>query len=125
MPLSYRIGRALIRLTVKGDLEYSSCLDTLRAAFEEARKSARPPGPGWNVLIDLTESTEQRTTDELRGIAMSMAQQSDMLAGRLALVTADPYLLELARAFSAFVEKLGQEPRLFSDVADADAWLRS
>jgi hypothetical protein len=48
-----------------------------------------------------------------------------MLSGRLAVVTVAPYLTELARAFSVFVEKMGQEPRLFVDVAEADAWLKS
>lgn len=125
MPLSYKIGRRLLRFTVKGDVEYAAGLETVRQAFDEVRRSIPPGGPLWNVLIDISASTEKRSTDELQGLAMAFAQHSDLFTGRVAIVAAEHMHFQRVADFSVFAEKLGQTPRVFGDLAEAEAWLAS
>lgn len=125
MPLLYKVSRHLLRFVVKGDVEYAQGLETARRAFDEVRKSSTPGGPLWNVLIDLKESTEVRTAQELQGMAMALAQHSDVLSGRVAVVALEPEHLQRVADFSAFSQKLGYVPRVFDDAAEAEEWLKS
>jgi len=123
VPMTFTIRRPVIRIVTKGDVEYNTGLNKLKAALEEARLH-HPETRLWDLLFDVTESRETRSGDELRGIAMALAQQTHMLTGRMAVVAGDPFLHSQGEVFGVFAEKLGKAPRVFSNRSEAEAWLR-
>jgi len=124
MPLTYQLDQSILRISAKGDVEYATGLDVTKAALLDARKVTQSEGsPLWDMLFDVRESTETRSTDELKGIAMALAQNLDILTGRMAIVVVDPYMVGIAEAFSVFAEQLGQKPQLFGEPKEAEAWL--
>ena len=126
MPLTYQLDQSILRISAAGDVEYTAGLEVTKAALLDARKVTQSAGaPLWDMLFDLRESTESRSTDELKGIAMALAQNMDILTGRMAIVVIDPYMVGIAEAFSVFAEKLGQKPQVFGAPKEAEAWLTS
>jgi hypothetical protein len=124
MPLTYELDKRLVRIRAQGQVEYNSGLSVLKAALQAARKSSEPKGEVlWDFLLDLRESKENRSDVEIQGIAMAMAQNMDILTGRMAIVVIDPSLVGRAEMFSAFAEKLGQHPHIFATPEEAEAWL--
>lgn len=126
MPLTYKLEPPIVRIRAQGDVEYNAGLGVLKTALQEARNSSVPKGETlWGLLVDLRESRENRTDVEIQGIAMALAQNMDILTGRMAIVVIDPKYVGRAQMFSAFAEKLGQHPRIFSNFEEAEAWLES
>jgi hypothetical protein len=124
MPLIYQVDQPILRFNAKGDVKYTSGLETTKRALRDAREVTQTKGePLWNLLFDLRESTESRSEDELKGIAMALAQNMDILTGRMAVLVVDPHYVGVAAAFSVFAEQLGQEPQLFGTPEEAEAWL--
>jgi hypothetical protein len=124
MEMTYKLRRHTVILSTHGTVPYNLILSTLKQALDEARKTAPPPdGVPWDLMFDIRGSTATRTADELQGIAMALAQYSDMLSGRLAVLAVDPIRVGAGRTFSAFVSQLGQEPRVFKTPAEAEAYL--
>jgi len=124
MPLVYQVDQPILRFFAKGDVEYTSGLEMTKQALRDAREVTQTQGePLWDLLFDLRESTESRSEDELKGIAMALAQSMDILTGRMAIVVTDPKMVGIAEAFSVFAEQLGQMPHVFGTSKEADAWL--
>ena len=124
MPLSYALEQIILRIAAVGDVEYNTGLVVFKEALDRARELAHTSDTKhWNVIFDLRESKEDRSADELRGVAMALSQYSEILTGRLALVAADAYHYGLSRVFGVFAEQLGHEPRVFNNVEEAEAWL--
>jgi hypothetical protein len=122
--MTFTIRRPILSIITKDDVDYNAGLTQLKEALEEARHR-HPETRLWDLLFDVTESTENRSEDELRGIAMALAQHSHMLTGRMAVVAADPSRHSQGEVFGVFAEQLGKAPRVFSRRRDAEAWLRS
>ena len=89
-----------------------------RALFDP--KSA----PGVNVVIDVRESLETRTTDEMRHIA-KLFSVSESFRGRCAMLVSPDSEVRygLARMLGAFGDLHGLDFRVFVDESEALAWL--
>lgn len=124
MPLTYKLNPPIVQIKSTGDVEYTSGLEVTKAALREARKVTQDTGNQfWDLLFDLQEANESRSTAELQGIAMVLAQYMDILTGRMAIVVVDTHMAGLAGAFGVFAEKLGHKPQLFGTSKEAEAWL--
>jgi hypothetical protein len=124
MPLTYEIHRPVLRFVIEGEVEYNDGLTQLKRGLQEARSR----GPGtllWDLIFDVRASKQSPSTDVRRGVAMAMAQHTDMLTGRMAVVVADDRYVDVLRDYSLYTEQLGNEPRLFDKLEDAEAWLKA
>ena len=124
MPLKYSLHDPTLCIVADGDVEYAAGLDVLRAALDDARRTHPPEGTGhWNILFDIRNSSENRGTAELKGIAQVLSEHGDLLTGRMAVVADQPFYYGMGRVFGVFVQQQGQEPRVFSDYDQAMTWL--
>lgn len=124
MPMTYKIAGRIVRFTKKGNVKHTEVLAVLNRAFKDVRETY-PATAGWDMVVDLRDSSEVRTDMELQGFAMALKQQSTVLSGRLGVVVTDPDVAKQIRKFVAMGEKAGQKPRLFRTVKDAEAWLKA
>ena len=76
----------------------------------------------FDIIFDIRQSTENRSANELRGIAEFIAGYADILTGRMAVVADDALRFALGRIFEVFAEHLGQKPRVFGDYEAAVTW---
>ena len=124
MPMTYKMTGRIVRFTKKGNVKHTEVLALLNRAFHDVRES-HPNTLGWDLVVDLRDSSEVRTDMELQGFAMALKQQSTILSGRLALVVTDPEVAKQIRKFLAMAERAGQKPRLFRTLKDAQDWLKT
>jgi len=124
MGLSYRLRGAIIEVTTRGDVDYDVGFATLQQAFADAGAvTAREPGTRWHCLFDITESTEDRTAEELRGIADYIATHRAILTGRVASAVSERLYYGLSRMFAAFMDDRELSVEVFDGVDAAEAWL--
>lgn len=123
MPIQYELRGRTLWLVTEGDVDYEDGLATLGAAIERA--AAVDATPCWDVVFDIRRSREQRSADEMRGIAVFVGQHRDVLSGACAIIAADPLHFGLARMFEAYGELEGIAARVVDDEAAATAWLQS
>ncbi len=121
MSLTYELADGFLRYRVEGDVEYVEGMTVLRRGLDEVReKSAGTPTA---VLFDIRASEEARRAEELRGIAAVVAEYSEEVGGRCAIVSAPGLYYGISRMFAVFAEELGLEMEVFETVEDAEAWL--
>lgn len=121
MPLSFELDRDVIRVTTKGDVEFESGLGVLERAIRTARDA--DPRRRWHLLFDIRESSENRSSIELDGIAGFIGDRQQGLSGRCAVVAGDPFHFGLARQFEAYSNRRGVAVSVFRDVDEALRWL--
>ncbi len=121
MPLDYDIRSGVIWFVTEGDVDYEDGLETLGTAIREAAR--RDADQRWDVIFDIRLSSEQRSADELRGIADFVAGHKAVLSGRCAVVAGDAFHFGLGRMFSAYSESNGVEALVARDVGSATSWL--
>ncbi len=122
MPITFEVRDRVLRFVTLGDVDYADGLTVLKAGFEAAAAST-PAGGLWGLLFDIRNSSENRNSDELRGIASTIYRHRHLLSGRCAVLATDPLHYGLARMFAVFMESLGLQAMVFTKVGDAEAWL--
>jgi hypothetical protein len=121
MPITYELRDDTLWFVTVGEVDYRGGLRVLVEAFEAAR--AHDPKRRWNVVFDIRSSSENRSADELQGIASVVAQNDAVLSGRCAVVAGDSLHFGLARMFGTYAEGLGLDVTVVKDVPRAVAWL--
>lgn len=121
MPLSHQLRERTIWITSEGSVEYQDGMDTLEAAIASAR--AADAGAHWDMAFDLRLSGENRSSEELRGIAQFVADNIPPLSGRCVLIAHSDLLYGLSRMFQAHCELLEIDSAVVRDVATAEAWI--
>lgn len=119
MGISFELKDRTIRFVTVGDVDFAAGLQVLEAALATAAEQ----GSGWGLLFDIRSSSENRSADELRGVAEVIARHRDALSGQCAILAADPLHYGLARMFGVFAESLGLTAMVFRTEAEALAWL--
>lgn len=122
MGLAYHLADGVVRFVATGGVEYSDGTQFLRHGLAAA--AAADPVRRWGLLFDVRASTESRSADELRGTADLIAAHRGILSGRAAVVAADPLHYGLGRMFAVFMDGLGLTAAVFTDPAEAEAWVR-
>ena len=117
--IAYHLDGDLLRFVTTGGAEYAAGAVVLRRGF-----AAAAGGPRRHLLFDIRASDEDRSPDELRGVADLVATHRDVHTGRCAMVAADPLHYGLARMAAVFFETHGFEAAVFRDLDAAEAWLR-
>lgn len=122
MSLRYEIRDHVLWFETQGDVEYDEGLDTLGAAIRDAGE--RAPGRRFDVVFDIRNSRESRSSRELRGIAEFVGSHAEVLSGRCVIVAGDAFHYGLGRMFGAYSESQGVEVGVVRDVGAAISWLQ-
>lgn len=120
MALNYHLDAGCIVLVSRGHIEYEEGLRVFGEAITAAKTSA---GDHWHILFDITASEEDRSEQELRGIASFVAAHKEVLSGRCAIVAADPLHFGLSRMFQAYCASLEVAVEVFAQLTEAHSWL--
>lgn len=98
-------------------------LEEVRRALNEGARSA-PASPHRGMILDVTASRENRSSEELRVLATDLARHREAIAYRCAVLVSDSLRYGLGRMLGAFCEPLGVTACPFRDAAEAREWLR-
>ncbi len=123
MGIAFQLHRTEIRFRTTGDVDYGDGLQTMRSAFAAAK--APDAGTLWDLLFDISESQENRSSDELRGVAEEIERHRELLPGRAAVVATNPLHYGLARMFCVFMQSVGFEAMVFASVGEGTSCLQS
>ena len=118
MALHFKIENNLAIYTAIGDVEFHSGLEVLKAGLEEV--IAHPDVN--NVLFDLRDSEENRSVEEVKGIAQVV--KSRLVNAKLAVVAKKDIQYGFGRMFSLLIED-DFEVYVFKDYDEAIDWLNS
>lgn len=121
MPMSFEIKPQEIWFRTSGDVDYAEGIAVLEQGLHEAQQAT--PSRRWPVVFDIRDSEENRSANELRGIAQFVAAHDGILTGRCAVLTSDALHYGLGRMFEVFSEDLGIEVQVFRDLDSLRAWL--
>lgn len=122
MALIYRMDKGCIVLVSEGSVQYEEGLQIFTEAIAAAQAS---PHTHWHILFDITKSEEDRSEQELRGIASFVAANKEILSGRCAIVAADPLHFGLSRMFQAYCASIEVSVEIFEDLEAAHSWLKA
>lgn len=122
MALVYRMEDRCIVLASQGHVAYEEGLQVFSAAITAAQAS---PFSSWHILFDITASEEDRSEQELRGIASFIAANKEILSGRCAIVADDPLHFGLSRMFQAYCASLDVAVEVFDQLSTARSWLEA
>lgn len=124
MGLTFELSATILRFFTSGDVEFvpgtQTLHDGLEAAVVAGAGSARR-----HLLFDIRESRENRSSDELRAIALLIAPYRSRLSGRCAVVVSDLLHYGLGRVFGAYLEGSGFTVEVFHTLAEAERWFES
>jgi hypothetical protein len=121
----------MVRLEVAGGIvtvrtgetyAFEEVLQTLRGSLDDQRVA-----PGSPVLLDICESKQKRSRQELMALVDLITAARGVLQNRCGVLACDPLRYGLAREFSGWAASKGIEVRVFEDGQEDDArrWLLS
>lgn len=123
MGIRHSFFDGMLKFVTVGSVEFAEGLAVLHAGLEEARHRAKDAPDGWGVLFDVRESTEDRSSNDMRGIAAELGKYADVLSKRAAILVSRPVYYGMGRMFGAFTEQFGIQVRVFYHEPDAVLWL--
>ncbi len=121
--LSY-LEDGILAIRSVGDQELEEGLQQMQAAIDLACNHHEATGNRVPLLVDLRESEENKDPQDLRSVAGYLAENLDVLSGRIAVVTQRGLRFGLARMFAVYGENVGLATSVFTVAADALAWLK-
>jgi hypothetical protein len=126
MGLTYEVRDDVLRFTSDGAVGFADALHIIQCGFAEVSDiSARNPSQKWHLLFDARESTESRTSSELRDVAALIASHRGVLSGRCAIIVSKPLYYGLSRMFSVFMESFGLSTNILHSDQEAMDWLHA
>ena len=104
--------------------EYS--LDDIRTTILNSLADSKCPTTPF-ILVNLSGSRSiyNRSSDDVKTIALSLASLAKRFNNRIALVAPDDFPYGLMRMGSVFSAMAGFEPEVFRTYADARKWILS
>ena len=114
-------GNLLVRSV--GDHGLDEGLVQMALAMDLAREEFQRTGTRVDMLIDMLESEEHKSPEELREIGEWFRPYLDLLSGRIAVVVGEELHFGLTRLFSAVVQQDGMVVQPFYDTEAARRWL--
>jgi hypothetical protein len=118
MPIRYGIKQQRLTITAEDHVEFEEGF----AVFTKGLKlysETQPLRPC--ILFDIRTSKEDRTADELKGIAAMVSQY--VKNAHIAIVVQSELLYGLSRMFSVYASRDAAAIKIFSEEADALQWL--
>ena len=123
MALHCSIQNDILEIRSVGDQELDVGLAQLDAGMELADEVYKKNGNGVDLLLDLVESEESKSTADLKAIASYFSARCPPLSGRIAIVAPEDFLYGLSRVFSAWADPNKLDTSVFRSHAEAWAWL--
>ena len=120
MGLKYEAKYPILKWITVGDVIYDEGIAVVTSSFDEIRESGKRP---WHILASLLQSTENRTEDELRGIAETIATRKGLLSGKLAVVVRQPLIYGVTKMFAVFMSEYDIVVKIFATEESAEQWL--
>lgn len=120
MPLTYSLAEGIIDVVATGEVDFHAGLAVLGRAFAAAAAVAPT---GWHLVIDITRSEENRTSEELRGIVEVVREHRPLLSGRCAVVASDALHYGLGRMFQTYMDGAGAVVAIFEGMEEAREWV--
>lgn len=121
MGVSFQLEEEILRFTTVGGVDYVEGIAVLQKGFAEAAGA----GARRHVLFDIRESTENRSSEELRNIAEALSPFRDRMTGLVAIVVSKPVYFGTGRQFAVYADKYDITVNVFREVAEAEAWFRN
>ncbi len=122
MPVQYRFDSNIIIIEMVG--EYST--DEPRAAVLSAlADSACPANAVLPINLDQSQSIYERTSNEVKNMALFIASLGKRFNNRVALVAPDDLPYGLMRQGTVGSEEIGIQAEVFRDFTKAREWLLS
>ena len=118
MLIRYVIEQQRLRITAEGQVEFEEGLAVFTNGLKQY-SDAQPLRPC--ILIDIRLSKENRSADELKGIAAMVGQH--IKNARMAIVVQSELLYGLSRMFAAYVSRDVAGIKIFSEEEHALPWL--
>lgn len=119
MPTRHTVQDALLELKLEGHFTIPDALQALEDAIATASPGRRP-----NVLLDVTQSAELETMEELRRAAVGFGDHTEELGHRIAILVVQPVRFGIARQFGVCLEEHGFDFNVFTERGKAVAWLQ-
>ena len=122
MPINYQIDKdaGIVRTVARGDVDLEEerrCLEAFLADPDHQ--------PGFGILLDNRERGLPASSDQVRGMAEAYEEHQNTVGdARMAIVVSREVSLGLARMFALLTERATVETQAFSDINEAEAWLR-
>jgi hypothetical protein len=121
MPVSYTIEKGYAYCKAAGNYTFNEAYSNYKSALDDPLFL-----PGYNLLIDVFDSKETRTSDEMQKIAYMLAMHPKFGKKCAMLVNqAQPVRYGLARLLSSLAEIEKIDISIFSTRADAEKFLKS
>jgi hypothetical protein len=121
MPMSFDLQEGALWFRTWDDVVYDEGIAVLERGLEAALQASAQRR--WPVVFDIRESRENRSADELRGIAEFVAAHDGVLSGHCAVLASDALHFGLGRMFEAFSQEHGIDVRVFREPEALVAWL--
>ncbi len=118
MPIRYAIEQQRLTITAEGHVDFEEGLAVFTNGLTKYNDS-QPLRPC--ILIDIRLSKENRSADELKGIAAMVSQQ--VKNARIAIVVESELLYGLSRMFAVYVSRDAAVIKIFSEEVTALQWL--
>ena len=119
VPTSYVIDGGILHFIRDGCHSLEEDLAALSSAF---RSQELVPGP--SLLLDFRASRENRTREEIMGLAGFIRESRSLLGDRSAILVSNPLQYRLARMLAVRAEAGGIKFSVFTDLVQARRWLR-
>jgi len=118
MPINYHVDDEIRIFTTIGDVEYEEGLNVLKEGLQGIKASDTAL-----ILFDIRQSRENRTHDEIHGMAQFL---KPFIAGnaKISLLVDRDLYYGLSRMFMSYVEEDAIEAKVFKEYDDALLWLK-
>lgn len=118
MAMHFEVDGSFAVVTCEGTFT----MEDIHRIVEWIRTDETLPERAKFLTIDRLSSFDP-STPQLEEVAQLYASVKERISSRWALVVAKQYHFGLARMCSVFAEEYGLEARVFTEVAEARAWL--
>lgn len=125
MALISSVDDGVLLIRSVGDQSLEEGLAQLNAGMSLAQQTLDATGVAPDLLIDLTESEEAKSTGELKQIIAYFAAHRPPLSGRIAVVAPKDLLFGLSRVFGAHGERHGLATAVFRTIEEGERHLRA
>jgi len=120
MAFGYEFDAPFVRMTSHGDTPFTVAMDVLLEMF--ASPDFPPRG---KLIVDLRDSTQHRTPDEVRALVDVVGANHHQLYPYCAFVVGKPIHFGLSRMFAAMADRYPLKIGVFWEMEDALAWVHA
>jgi hypothetical protein len=119
MPIVTSFDAGLVHIKLSGHYTFDESLAAIQGATESDGFEK-----GMNLLLDITDSEETRTSHQMEELAAKISSLRLVMGRRVAMCVKQAHHYGLARMHSTFGERFGMQYAVFVNLDEAKEWLR-